>query len=214
MKSKRLLVLLYTTVVLLTGCTKDEIPSPTPSVSVPSSATVNVGQTFPLGSTQAWLSSNTFVATVSNEGIITGNHVGNCVVSCSAGSCRVTVRANTNLFRDPITQWGISKSQVIAREGTDYHESGNSIGYNTENDKVPLLMYTFTNDLLESTTLMVRTAYTNEVVDHLSERYRYLGQVGSAFYFADGVSDSTSTTAVVLQYYNSSYWVVIYTKHP
>lgn len=216
MNVRRLMMLLFaSTAVLFVGCEKENGTGGNgSSVNVPSQVSVKVGQTYNLGSSQTWSSSNKFVATVSNSGIITGQHVGMCTVSCAGGSCQVNVLANINLFQDPITQWGLSKSEVIAREGYDYEETNSgAIGYSTGNSIAPLLMYTFDNNKLKNAGITVKTAYTNQVVDHLSERYRYLGKVGSAFYFADGNSSADAKTAVVLQYYNSSYWVAMYMEH-
>lgn len=224
MKQKHLCLFLLASVLMLAGCTKEPIPNNTGNngggngginVNVPSQASVKVGQTYNLGSAQSWSSSNTFVATVASNGIITGQHVGNCTVSCPYGSCRVTVSATINLFRDPITQWGMSKTQVISQEGYDYEEtSGGAIGYQTGNTIAPVLMYTFQNNKLKTASIMVKNTYTSQVVDHLKERYRYLGYEGGAYYFADGVSSSDSKTAVVLQYLNTSYWAVHYAEHP
>lgn len=224
MKQKHLFLFLLVFVLILEGCTKEPIPddpgnnaggSGGSNVSIPSLAYVRVGESYNLGSAQSWTSSNTFVATVLNNGIITGQHVGNCTVSCPYGACRVRVSATINLFRDPITQWGLSKSQVIAQEGNNYEETtGGAIGYSTGNTIAPLLMYTFENNKLKTAAITVKTSYKNQAVDHLKERYRYLGYEGGAYFFADGVSSSDSKTAVVLQYFNTSYWVVMYTEHP
>lgn len=208
--------------ILLTGCTKEPIPNNTgnngggngtPSVNVPSQASVKVGRTYNLGSTQSWSSSNTFVATVSNDGTITGQHVGNCIVSCPHGSCRVTVSATINLFPDPITQWGLSKSQVIAKAGQNYQETeSGDLAYETGNSVAPYLGYSFENGGLSTTILFIKTAYTNQVVDHLSERYKFMYKEGSSFVFINGNTTSESNTIVILKYYNSSYWGLSYSK--
>lgn len=181
------------------------------NVNIPSSITVNVGQAYSLASTQSWSSSSEFVATVTSNGTVTGKHVGNCRVSCSAGSCNVTVRATINLFSDPYTQWGASKSQVIAYQGNDYQEtSSGALGYTTGNEVAPNVGYIFQNGGLYAVVIYVKTAYVNEVVNHLSQRYRYLGYEGGEYYFANGNSSSDATTAVQFKRYNSNYWQALY----
>lgn len=222
MKQKHLCLFLLVSALIFAGCTKEPIPNNTgnngggnsgPSVNVPSQASVKVGQTYNLGSAQSWSSSNTFVATVSNDGIITGQHVGSCTVSCPYGSCRVTVSATMNLFPDPITQWGLSKSQVIAQAGYNYQETANGdLAYETGNSVAPYLGYSFENGGLSMTMLFVKTAYTNQVVDHLSERYKFMYKEGSSFVHIDGNTLNESKTMVILRYYNSSYWAVVYSK--
>ena len=200
--------------VLFVGCEKENGTGGNGSiVNVPSQVSVKVGQTHNLGSSQSWSSSNTFVATVSNSGIIAGQHVGKCSVSCADGSCQVNVLANINLFQDPITQWGLSKSQVIAKQGYDYEETDNGdLAYETGSSIAPYLGYSFENGGLSMTILFVKTSYTNQVVDHLSERYKFMYKEGSSFVFINGNTTSESNTMVILRYYNSSYWAVVYSK--
>ena len=62
------------------------------------------------------------------------------------------------------------------------------------------------------TILFVKTSYTNQVVDHLSERYKFMYKEGSSFVFINGNTTSESYTMVILRYYNSSYWAVAYSK--
>lgn len=215
MKKKRFIMLFASAAVLMVGCEKENENNGYgggSNVNIPSSITVNVGQTYSLGSTQSWSSSSEFVATVTGNGTVTGKHVGNCRVSCSAGSCNVTVRATINLFSDPYTQWGASKSQVIAYQGSDYTEtsSGNGLSYSTGNSIAPNIGYVFQNGGLSAVLIPVMVEYKSQVIDHLSQRYRYLGETGGEHYFADGNSASDATTAVQFKRYNSNYWQVLY----
>lgn len=215
MNVRRLMMLLFaSTAALFVGCEKENGTGGNgSSVNVPSQVSVKVGQTYNLGSSQTWSSSNTFVATVSNSGIIAGQHVGKCTVSCAGGSCQVNVLANINLFQDPITQWGMSKSQVIAKQGYDYQETeSGGLAYETGSSIAPYLGYSFENGGLSMTVLFVKTAYTTQVVDHLSERYKFMYKEGSSFVFINGNTTSESNTMVILRYYNSSYWAVAYSK--
>ena len=214
MIAKRFWLLLSAVAVLLTGCEKEnDYAGAGSSVNVPSQITVKVGQTYNLGSTKSWQSSKEFVATVSNTGIVTGQHVGDCTVSCPNGSCRVSVKANINLYNDPITQWGLSKSQVIAQQGYNYQETeSGDLAYETGSSIAPYLGYSFENGGLSMTILFVKTSYTNQVVDHLSERYKFMYKEGSSFVFINGNTTSESYTMVILRYYNSSYWAVAYSK--
>lgn len=222
MKQGRLFLFLLVSVLMLASCTKEPIPNNNgnnsggnggSNVNIPSQASVKVGHTYNLGSTQSWTSSKTFVATVSSDGTITGQHVGNCTISCPLGSCRVNVTATINLFSDPITQWGLSKSQVISQAGYNYQETANGdLAYETSSSVAPYLGYNFTNGALSSTMMFVYTSYTNQVVDHLSERYKFMYKEGSSFVFLNGNSLSESNTMVILKYYNSSYWAIIYSK--
>ena len=215
MKIQRLLMLFASAAVLMVGCEKEngtDRPGGGSSANIPSQITVNVGQTYSLGSTQSWSSSSEFVATVTGSGVVTGKHVGNCRVSCSAGSCNVTVKATINLFRDPVTQWGASKSEIIAIEGNDYTEtsSGTGLSYSTGNSIAPNIGYVFQNGGLAAVLIPVMVEYKSQVIDHLSQRYRYIGVDNNVYYFANGNSASDATTAVQFKKYNSNYWQVLY----
>lgn len=214
MKTKQLLMLFASAAVLMAGCEKENGGNGHgggSNANIPSSITVNVGQTYNLGSTQSWSSSSEFVATVSSNGTVTGKHVGNCRVSSSAGNCNVTVRATINLFSDPYTQWGASKSQVIAYQGSNYQEtSSGDLAYDTGNEIAPNVGYVFQNGGLKAVMVVVKTAYVSQVVNHLSQRYRYLGIDGGVHYFANGNSSSDATTAVQFKSYNSNYWQALY----
>lgn len=203
--------------ILLIGCEKENTTigrSNEPSPNIPSQITVKVGQTHNLGSTQSWTTSSAFVATVSGNGMVMGKHVGKCIASCPFGSCNVTVLATINLFRDPITQWGMSKSEVIAHEGNDYTEtSSGNLAYTTGNSIAPNIGYLFQNGGLNSVLIPVLSNYKNEVIDHLSQRYRYIGVENNIYYFADGNSSSDATTAVQFSRYNSSYWQILYMRY-
>lgn len=212
MKVKLFFVMLFTSTVLLSGCEKDDVTTNQSRVDIPSQISVYVGETYNLGSTQSWSSSSNFVATVTGNGIITGKHVGNCSISCSAGSCNVSVKATINIFNDPITQWGITMSNVISQEGSDYTltSSGNGLSYTTGNSIAPNIGYMFQNGGLSAVLIPVKTEYKSQVIDHLSQRYRYIGVDANVYYFANGNSASDATTAVQLSKYNSNYWQVLY----
>ncbi len=195
---------------VMVGCEKE---GDVKRVNIPSQIHVKVGQTYDLGSTQSWSSNKTFVASVNGNGVITGQHVGECTVSCADGSCRVIVQANVNLFEDPITQWGWNRAQVFSKAGSNYQQtSEGNYTYETGNGIAPYLVYTFTNGSLTSALLMVKTSYTNQVVDHLSERYKFMYKEGTSFIFLDGNSMTDATTMVILKYYNSTYWAVFYSE--
>ena len=92
-------------IILFVGCSKDE--NNQNSLNIPSNVSVKVDSSVNLGSVQSWVSSNTFVAEITNEGVVTGKHVGKCTVNCSGASCSVTVTANNTLYTEPIMDWGI-----------------------------------------------------------------------------------------------------------
>lgn len=120
----------------------------------------------------AWSTDNNFVAKVSNNGMVTANHVGKTIIRANDAICEVTVKPKHNLYKDPITEWGITKSEVIKRLGTPDEDSGNIIGYVTNNSKAPITMYMFENDKLTTACPSVMISYTATLLDFLIERYQ------------------------------------------
>ena len=56
----------------------------------------------------------------------------------------------------------------------------------------------------------IKSEYKDDAVEHLKQRYRYLGYEGGEYYFANGNSSSDATTAVQFKRYNSNYWQLLY----
>lgn len=208
---RKTLMLLFTIVgtTLFLACSgeKDE-----PKVSIPTMKSIQVGTSFSLGVTGHWFSSNDFIASVDNFGYVHANHVGECTIGNGTMGCKVTVTPKSTFFiTQPITEWGTSKSTIIYRCGWDYKESGDYIAYISNNTIAPITMYGFDdNNSLTSSTVVVDTNYTTELVEFLTERYQPIGQDGYNFFFTNGYTIQTISTAVGLRLYNKSYWMVMY----
>lgn len=204
------LLLMFMGVTIFAACSdeKDE-----PKILIPTAKSISVGTSFSLGVQGVWKSSNDFVASVNNDGNVIAEHVGKCTISNGKNSCKVTVTPKSNFLKEPITEWGISKSQLISKCGSDYKESGNSIGYLTNSNVAPITMYSFdSNDRLSGSVVMVNTDYTSEMADFLVERYQPVYVDGYDFYFTNGYTAQSISTAVCVSLYknNKNYWLVVY----
>ena len=199
-------------IILFVGCSKDE--NNQNSLNIPSNVSVKVDSSVNLGSVQSWVSSNTFVAEVTNEGVITGKHVGNCTVNCSGASCSVTVTANNTLYTEPIMDWGISRSELISRKGQPDRESGNTLFYETGNSAAPYEMYIVKNGVLESSAMMVMSSYTSCMTNHITDRYYPVYYDDDYHYFANAYTLSDASIVVVAGLSdNAQYWLVMYMEH-
>ena len=208
-EKKILLLLIFIGVVLLSACSdKDE-----PKIHIPTNMNLSVGSLFSVGVSGNWISSNEFVASVDKDGVIKAEHVGMCIISGEGKQCRVIVEPKSNFLNEPIIEWGISKSQLISKCGNDYKESGSAIGYITNSTIAPITMYTFDNNgKLSSSAIVVKTNYSTELVDFLTERYQPIGMDGYDFYFTNGYTPQKTSTVVgmSLYKYDKNYWVVLY----
>lgn len=204
------LLLIFMGVALFSSCSDDKEDS---AISIPTTNSIPVGSSFSFGLSGNWSSSNNFVASVDNDGNVKAEHVGECIISNGNHNCIVTVTPKSNLIKEPITEWGISKPQLISKCGTDYQESGTAIGYKTNSNIAPMIMYSFDSyNRLSSSVVMVKTAYTSELVDFLIERYRPVTMDGYDYYFVNGYSSQSISTVIGmgLYKYDKDYWMVLY----
>lgn len=210
MKGSKIIQILVTLAYMLVSFSSCSNDKDEPKVSIPQDQTMTVGTTIDLKVGGSWTSSNTFVASVNNSGIVKAEHVGSCILENGKQSCRIQVSPKSKFITEPILEWGISKSEIISRCGSDYKATDNAIGYSTGIYKNPLIMYVFTNDKLSAAAILVSTNYTETLVDFLLERYAPLSQEGYDFYFANGLTLQQITTFVGLQLFSNDYWTVMY----
>jgi len=123
----------------------------------------------------SWESENPYVASVSNDGSVKSVHVGETYIVAHSGGkvkkCKVVVRPKYSLFMEPITEFGISKDEVIKRCGTPFSESTNELIYsNQTNDQA--IDYEFENGKLSSCMVILKaTTGIPNISNFLSERY-------------------------------------------
>ena len=213
MKKVFSLMWFITSIVCLTACSSDEEELPI----IPNNRYMKVGESFNLGYASNWVSSNTFSATVDNSGVITAIRKGTANIYSTSKdlSCYISVLPSYTLYNDPISQWGISKNSIISKKGTPNSETSTLLSYNTSSTITPIEMYLFENNSLKASAVVVKTSYTDELVEHLSQRFKpaAVDVENYSLYFIDGETLSTTETYVVAQLYNTSYWLVMYSQN-
>lgn len=207
-------MLIIASFMCFTACSSDNEES---LPDIPTSEQLYVGNTLNLEYECDWKSTNTFVATVNSNGVVTANRVGETKIYSSSKnlSCQVYVNASYSLYSEPITKWGISKQQLINICGTNYIADGDMIGYATNDDVTPIKMYAFNNNALVASAIVVKTSYTDELVEHLKQRYKLLTIDTEEYnlYCINANDLSNAKTAVVANLYNSKYWMVTYMQN-
>ena len=159
--------------VVLVGCSKDDGGADAGKLTK-SSYVMYQDDTFYIEgeniSNVEWDSENEFVATV-EDGVITGQFVGETIVTSGAGnlSFSVEVRPQYHIYDDPYMKWGASKAAVMAKLGAPYSEGKDNLAYMTTNTNAPLVIYMFENDRLVSCGVACKTAY--RLSYFLMERY-------------------------------------------
>ncbi len=182
------------------------------SVNLPTSKSMWVGDVYDLQYKSNWVSNNTFVASVSNNGVITANRAGTANIYSNAHSCQVTVHPNVTLYKEPITEWGITQSNLINKRGKADSSSSTAVAYNLNSDITPYEMYSFENGKLSAAVIVVSTLYTEYMLEHLSDRYEpaYADSDELTAVFINAETLEQTSTTITTTYYNSSYWMVVY----
>lgn len=185
---------------------------------IPSTINLKVGEYYNLKHTAAWESSKTFVATVDGAGVITAKRAGKAEISAYnlSKKCYVNVVASYTLYDEPVTKWGISKSELKRLKGTPDNDTGTVYGYNCNSSYAPMEAYMFENNKLTSSAKLVKTTYTDQLVDHLMQRYMPLTVDTENYniYFIDEETPNKANTVVGASLYKTSYWMVVYIPNP
>lgn len=131
-----------------------------------------------------WTSSNPFVATVDNDGVVKAAHVGTAVITATKDGntvkCNVTVNATNNNFTLPEMNWG-AKIDAIRPLYTAFDELkvGDSYIFSTKNATgLPMYTYTFNDNLLVLSQLTVSEEEdaSKDLQGFLDQRYKLYEQ--------------------------------------
>ena len=212
------LMLVITSILCFTACSGDDEEGP----NIPTSHNMKVGEILNFKYKSNWASSNTFVATVDNNGVVTAIRKGDANIYSTDKdlSCYISVSPSFTLYNDPITDWGSSKSSIISRKGTPDNETTEDsedgertlLSYYPSLTITPIEMYIFEDNLLASSAIAVATSYTEELLEHLSQRSIPVAVDLENFslYFIDAETFEDAETIIWAQLFNENYWLVMY----
>lgn len=211
MKKMLSMMLIMASIVCLFSCSSDDEEE---RPNIPTNRYMKVGESFDLGYESNWVSSNTFSVAVDNSGVVSGVRKGTANVYSRDKnlSCYISVSPSYTLYDEPITNWGTSKSSVLSEKGEPDSDGETTISYYTNSSVAPIEMYLFENGRLEASAIAVKTSCSEELVKHLSQRFKAVGVDTNNynFSFMDAESLSDAKTVVVGQLYNTTYWLVMY----
>lgn len=133
--------------------------------------------------TYTYAASDEYVATVDQDGLVSGCHVGECVVGISttdgiSTECTVTIKPRSMLYVEPYLEFGGSASDIKRYEKRAiYSETASGLIYKGENSNVRYVVYVLENGKMKSSgVLLANTSYcVNECNEYLSERYDAMG---------------------------------------
>ncbi len=218
MKTNFFALLTLVCALTFSSCSKDD--GDTIDLQTPSEMILNSKQTAQIKAISKspirYESKNEFNATVSDKGLVKANFVGETEIKVTNGSdsksITIKVDPKVNLYPEPSIEWGITKSQIIAKYGKPDTETADGIGYSGYSSAAPIAMFLFENNRLKSSAVTVKTSYASALGSFLTERYLPI-DVDSDKYtamFVNGLKSETITTAVYLSVYNLSNLMVTY----
>lgn len=156
------------------------------------------------GTNVTYQSRNPYVATVDDEGLVTANFVGETIIDVKAdegkAEFKVTVNGKYHTFDEPCHDWTKTRSQVFAMHPTlSFSESGDYWMAIVDDNRAMLLQYGFdSSNKLISAAITISQDYAVQSMYFLSERYLPVTSKDGAYYFVNGITESTVDTIVSL----------------
>jgi len=137
-----------------------------------------------------YLSNNTYLANVLSSGLLTANKVGKTSIEVSSHDrvieIPVEIKGRYHLYPDPITDWSISRSDLINLVGEPDKSYTNSIEYANYSDQAPSIAYLFTpGDSLMFALVIVHDTYADDLIAYMNERYVLDSEEDGLFVFRD-----------------------------
>ncbi len=164
--------------------------------------TLYIEATSPLPITYS--TNSEYHAKFDQDGMVIAGHVGTATIGLTNGSdtksLKVYVDPIFNYYTLPNFIFGVTtKSQVIAQYGTPDLETGNIIGYMTNDiPKVLMIGFQFENGILESISYAHNTSEYYYHLAFLSERYELVDVSSSMLMFINALSVLDATMAIGL----------------
>lgn len=143
------------------------------------SKTIKVGETFQLVYSDgncAWSSDNDLIASVNNNGLVTGMHVGETTIHANNSTCKVKVEPNYTGVFEPCVQWGTNQANVkkymsgypLDEEASD----DETLLYYGIDNNILLYTYNFENGKLDNSAFLATYTYAGDYLAYyLAERY-------------------------------------------
>ncbi len=193
--------------IALSSCSKDD--DETPLTISQTTLTMAHGDTLSITANQksTFTTADPFVATVTSDGKIEAKHVGQTIVTATAGGqskvCEVTVKPTINLYKEPILDFDLTKDAIKAQETRPLEEDRDSVLVYSDK-KTYLMYYTFdqqTSKLKSATYGMPNISYAQSSVltDFLIERYQPIDMKENNCYFIDSADPNTASMIVSME---------------
>ncbi len=180
---------------VFTSCSSDDDDTPTSNVLIKTSIILHKGETSVVSNQESGQikSENDFIASVTKQGVVTANHVGETKLVCGNEMCAIKVEAKYNLYSDPCLEFGTAtktrvksmvKSQLIREEAKAllYKENEETaITYKFDTDgKLDGVLVIFKHNNISSK--------ATELANFMKERYEPISISSTSSYFKNSYS--------------------------
>lgn len=209
-------LLFISLLALSTSCSKSD---PDTLVLSTSELSLQRGQSYqisvPSRSALSYETANEFHAVVSADGLVKAGYVGETDITVRNAEdkkeLKVAVLPNHTLYEEPLNDFPLTKSQIIAKLGKPDYENGETIGYYSTSRINPIKMYLFdANQTLKSSAAAVSTTFSAELGKHLVERYLPVASRDYTLMFIDALTLNKAKKVVGASLSDSQTWLVIY----
>ena len=163
-------------------------------------------------------SENSYIASVSSNGLITAKIVGKTIIHAKNANknldatCEVTVTPQYNMFREPSLEFGATPATIKGYEKRVLaSETTTGLIYTGENSYLTNLIYSFENSAYTSSGCLVLATYSSLLSSYIGERYVYIGTSDDFIMYLS--TDSKTLVALKLAWQGSTaYWVALFGK--
>jgi hypothetical protein len=164
-------------------------------------------------------SEDEYIAAVSDKGVVTALRIGKTKIIVRAEDkvayFNVDVNPKYNFFSEPLTEWGISRAQLISKLGNPDTSTSDGVGYMSNSTIAPASVYIFDSKGLVASSVLVDSDYSSQLGSFMAERY-LLASVNSSeytIYFINALTMLKASTIVGLKLYNINYWMAGYVRN-
>ena len=162
----------------------------------------------------SYSSEDEYVATVSDNGLITAKRIGETFIDVNGQKAvKVTVKPLITSFTEPQFLFGATKNEVIAKVGSNYSSSTDTgIAYIPTSGKVKGYIYLMENGKVKAVSMIVSTLYLESLTDFLLERYVPATFVEANYtaLYVNALSLKKTTMVIGEQAYSVSWMTVLY----
>ena len=191
--------------IIFYSCSKEDDPGDDKITVSESQISIDYEETYALQATfnrdgyapgsLVWSSADEEVATVDNSGKVTAGLIGETELTVETPDgvffekVKVEVLPTVSLYKEPVLEFGESKSFVKANETrTMDTETEEALIYLGENSDILGLLYLFENAQLNYVAVLLKTddPTVEKAANHLIQRYNIEGTEDDVYYFSRG----------------------------